>query len=105
GTDFRASPAARTFPGIPAEFLARFHVPAQQEVQGAAHLVLMQGEDPPPRGRALPAPLLVGRTDRDTIPAHRARVNVLLNRRHLRETGHSLHPPDYGRSSASCRSA
>src|SRR5213078_4718843 len=101
GTDLLAGPAPGALPLVAGELFARLHVAAEQQVEGSPHLVLPQGEDAPARRGALPAGLLVGRAHGDAVPAHRTRVDILLNGRHLREPRHSTHLPDHVRSSAS----
>src|SRR5437870_3345040 len=90
--DFFAGAAAGALPGVPREIFSGFHLTAQQQVQRSAHLVLAEGEDATARRSAFPACLLIRRADRDTIAAHRARMDIFLNGRHLREARHSIPP-------------
>src|SRR5438093_1524539 len=95
-TDLLAGPAARAFPRVPREFLAGFHMAAEQQVQRTAHLVLPEREDPAAGRRALPARLLVRGANRDAVAAHRARVDIFLNGRHLCEARHPVPPTRLG---------
>src|SRR5713101_448315 len=95
-TDLLASPASGALPGVPRELLSRLHVPTEQEVQRPAHLVLPEREDAAPRRRPFPTRLLVGGADRHAISAHRTRMDVLLNRRHLGEARHANPSPKSG---------
>src|SRR5712691_10637658 len=90
--DFLAGAAAGTLPRVPRKVFSGLHLTAQQQVQGSAHLVLAEGEDATTRRSALPACLLIRWADGDTIAAHRAGVDIFLNRRHLREARHSIPP-------------
>src|SRR6267143_3470518 len=90
--DLFAGASARALPRVPGEFLPGFHVAAEQQVQRPAHFVLTKREDPTAGRRTFPARLLVGRTDRDAVSAHRTRVDVFLNGRHLCEARHSISP-------------
>src|SRR5437016_2422734 len=95
-TDLLAGPAARAFPRVPRELLAGFHMAAEQQVQRPANLVLPEREDPAAGRRTLPARLFVRGTNRDAVAAHRARVDIFLNGRHLCEARHPVPPTRLG---------
>src|SRR6266550_2361253 len=104
-TDLLAGPAARAFPRVPRELLARLHMAAEQQIQRPAHLVLPEREDPTAGRGAFPARFLVCGADGDAVAAHRARVDIFLNGRHLCEASHPIPPTVQARKSASWRSA
>src|SRR5439155_20207728 len=89
-----AAPGA--LPRVAGEVFPRLDLAPQEEVQWSAHLVLAEGEDSATRRRTFPARLLVGGAHGDAVAAHRARVDVFLNGRHLREARHSNPPFRYG---------
>src|SRR5207244_9874918 len=95
-TDLLAGPAARAFPRVPRELRAGFHMAAEQQVHRPAQLVLPEREDPTAGRRALPARFLVGGANWDAVAAHRARVDIFLNRRHLCEARHPIPPTRSG---------
>src|SRR5207247_3505872 len=101
-TDFLAGATAGAPPRLPRELLSGFHLAPEEEIQRSAHLVLAEREDPAARRSALPARFLVRRAHGDTVAAHRTRVDIFLNGRHLRKARHSI-PPGQVRSSSSCR--
>src|SRR5947209_1232970 len=95
-TDLLAGPAARAFPRVPRELLAGLHMAAEQQIQRPAHLVLPEREDPTAGRGAFPARFLVCGADGDAVAAHRARVDIFLNGRHLCEASHPVPPTRSG---------
>src|SRR5256886_3304853 len=94
--DLLAGTAARAFPRVPRELLAGLHMAAEQQIQRPAHLVLPEREDPTAGRGAFPARFLVCGADGDAVAAHRARVDIFLNGRHLCKASHPIPPTRSG---------